>query len=122
MFGPMYLLSLYNLWQTWCLALCICHFIIFANCDVWFYVFVVTLSSLPTVVFDPMYLSFYHLCQLWCLTLCICRFIIFANCGVWPYVSVGLKLQLQDIKLAVTTSGTVGCFFYRMPQPGSDVT
>jgi len=51
----------------------------------------VTLSSLPTVVFGPMYLSLYRLCQLWSLALCICQFTIFANCGLWPYVFVSLS-------------------------------
>ena len=97
-FGPMYL-SVYHLCQLWFLALCICQFIIFSNCGVWLYVFV-TLSSLLTVMFGPMYLSVYHLCQMWCLAFCIRRFKI--------------VVQVQEIKLSVTTSVNIGCLFYCM--------
>ena len=92
-------LSLYRLCQLWCLALCICHFIVFANCGLWPYVFV-SLPSLPTVVFGPMYLSVYHLCQLWCLAFCIRLF--------------KTVVQIQEITMSVTTSVNIWCFFYLM--------
>lgn len=52
--------------------------------------------------------SLYHLCQLWCLALRICPFKI--------------VVQVQQVTVAVTTSGSTGCFFYRICYHGTFIT